>query len=166
MNRKSKTTKVEKEDLVEKLLTTAKTGPSLWELDNIVWNERTTDPHVLLEFLKRIRFLRASSSKTEHEITELEILETLALNLDEEECQTLLSNTEEIAHQTFIENLARQSALEVLCNDQISLETMRTTCKLSPNDFILASKRSQDLINAIRELVIQGETLSSDVAGA
>jgi hypothetical protein len=166
MNRKSKTTtKVEKEDLVEKLLATAKTGPSLWELDNIVWNERTTDPWVLLEFLKRIQFLR-SSSKTENEVIELELLEKLALDLDEEECQTLLSNTEEIAHQTFIENLARQSALEVLCNDQISLETMRTTCKLSPNDFILASKRSPDLINAIRELVIQGETLSGDVAGA
>ena len=43
---------------------------------------------------------------------------------------------------------------------------MNAMCKLSPNDFILAAKRSQDIINSIRELVIQGETLSDDVAGA
>lgn len=163
MNKKSK---VEKTDLVKKLLSCAKNGPSLWELDNIVWNERTTDPKVLLEFLQRIDTLRNTPQKTDSENQELEILEKLALDLDEEECQTLLSNSEEIAHQTFIENLARQSALEVLCNDKFSIETMRITCKLSPNDFILVSKRSQDLINSIRELVIQGETLSSDVAGA
>jgi hypothetical protein len=39
-------------------------------------------------------------------------------------------------------------------------------CKLSPSDFIITAKRTQDLINSIHELVIQGETLSSDVAGA
>jgi hypothetical protein len=43
---------------------------------------------------------------------------------------------------------------------------MNTACKLSPNDFILCAKRTQDLINAIQGLVIKGETLSSDVAGA
>jgi molybdenum cofactor biosynthesis enzyme len=78
----------------------------------------------------------------------------------------LLSNDDEIVQQTFIENLARTSALEVLTNDRISYETMNTMCKLSPSDFILTAKRTQDLINSIHELVIQGETLSSDVAGA
>jgi hypothetical protein len=56
--------------------------------------------------------------------------------------------------------------LETLCKNEISIATMTTMCKLSPNDFVLAAKRSQDIINAIQELVIQGETLSKDVAGA
>ena len=40
---------------------------------------------------------------------------------------------------------------------------MEEMCKLSPEDFIMASKRSQDLINAIKELILQGETLSQDL---
>ena len=43
---------------------------------------------------------------------------------------------------------------------------MNTACKLSPNDFILCAKLTQDLIDAIQGLVIKGENLSMDVAGA
>jgi hypothetical protein len=39
-------------------------------------------------------------------------------------------------------------------------------CRLSPEDFILTSKRTQDLISSIQELVIKGETLSDEMAGA
>jgi len=77
-----------------------------------------------------------------------------------------LSNDDEVVQQNFIEALARQSALEVLTNGRVGFDTMTITCKLSPTDFILTAKRTQDLISAIQELVIQGETLSNDVAGA
>jgi hypothetical protein len=150
----------------EKLLTLASAGTSRWELDNITWHDRASNPETLISFLERIQFLENIEDRNSKEERELDSLIDLANDLDEEECVQLLSNDDEIVQQTFIENLARTSALEVLTNDRISFETMNTMCKLSPSDFILTAKRTQDLINSIHELVIQGETLSSDVAGA
>jgi hypothetical protein len=86
--------------------------------------------------------------------------------MDIDECSELLNLNEDASKESFIENLARTSAIEVLTNEKLSFETMTTACKLSPNDFILCAKRTQDLINAIHGLVIKGETLSNDVAGA
>ena len=150
----------------EKLLTLASAGTSRWELDNITWHDRASNPETLISFLERISLLESLEERTSREERELDSLIDLANDLDEEECVQLLSNDDEIVQQTFIENLSRTSALEVLTNDRISFETMNTMCKLSPSDFILTAKRTQDLINSIHELVIQGETLSSDVAGA
>ena len=150
----------------EKLLTLASAGTSRWELDNITWHDRASNPETLISFLERIQFLENIEDRNSKEERELDSLIDLANDLDEEECVELLSNDDEIVQQTFIENLARTSALEVLTNDRISFETMNTMCKLSPSDFIITAKRTQDLINSIHELVIQGETLSSDVAGA
>ena len=150
----------------EKLLTLASAGTSRWELDNITWHDRASNPKTLTSFLERISFLENLEERTSKEERELDSLIDLANELDEDECVQLLSNDDEIVQQTFIENLARTSALEVLTNSGISYETMNTMCKLSPSDFILTAKRTQDLINSIHELVVQGETLSSDVAGA
>jgi hypothetical protein len=151
---------------LDKILKQANLGPSRWELDNITWNDRASNPTTLKEFLKRISELKSLTKPTSEQKSELTILLELADELDEEDCMELLSNEDEVVKHNFIETIARHSALEVLTNNRVSYETMNTMCKLSPNDFILASKRTQDLINSIRELVIQGETLSSDVAGA
>jgi hypothetical protein len=151
---------------VDYILSQVPVGPSRWELDNIVYNDRTTNPATLIDFLNRIQILQNEDNPLEEEVAELAILEELAEELDQDECLELISNDDEIVRQNFIENLARRGAIEVLCKDKVSAETMSMTCKLSPSDFILTAKRTQDLINAIRELVIQGETLSRDVAGA
>ena len=151
---------------IDKILSLAQQGPSKWELDNITYNDRTTNPETLLAFLTRLKHLSVQASLTDYEAQELKILNSLAKDLNEDECIELLSNDDEVVQQTVIETLARTSALEVLTNDKVSFETMNTMCKLSPSDFILTSKRTQDLINSIHELVIQGETLSKDVAGA
>lgn len=160
------TKKASKASKVDQLLDLALNSVSKWELDNIVWADRTTNPKVLTSFLQRIKLLTNAKTKTIAEEKELEILVELAEDLDQKECEELLSPSDESAQNQFIENLARQGALETLCNNQLTMETMNSMCKLSPNDFILVAKRSQDLINSIRELVIQGETLSDDVAGA
>jgi len=139
---------------------------SKWELDTIVWSERKTDPEVLTRFLQRIDALQTLKKPTDLERQELAILNELAEDMDQDECEELLSQDDETVKQRFVESLARQGALETLCKNEISIDTMEKMCKLSPNDFILTAKRSQDLINSIQELVIQGETLSNDVAGA
>ena len=139
---------------------------SKWELDTITWAERKTNPEVLTRFLQRIESLQSLKKPTDAERQELEILKELADDMDQEECEELLSHDDEVVKQRFIESLARQGALETLCKNEVSIDTMEKMCKLSPNDFILTAKRSQDLINSIQELVIQGETLSNDVAGA
>ena len=152
---------------IERLISLAESSQvSKWELDNIVWNERTSNPDVLLKFLKRIQYLQSLSTLDNSEKEELRILKELADEMEQGDCEDLFITEDEPAKHRFIENLARQGALETLCINAISIDTMEKMCKLSPNDFILTAKRSQDLINSIQELVIQGETLSNDVAGA
>lgn len=140
--------------------------PSKWELDTIIWADRTTNPKVLIKFLSRIDELNKIKTHTPAEKKEYDSLIELLADLDEKECADLLNASDDEIRDSFIEDLARTSAIEVLCNGKVSVETMNTTCKLSPNDFILCAKRTQDLINAIHGLVIKGETLSKDVAGA
>ena len=140
--------------------------PSKWELDTIIWADRTTNPKVLIKFLTRIDDLSKIKNHNPAEKKEYDSLIELLADLDEKECVDLLNATDEEIRDSFIEDLARTSAIEVLCNGKVSVDTMNTTCKLSPNDFILCAKRTQDLINAIHGLVIKGETLSKDVAGA
>jgi hypothetical protein len=151
---------------IDGILSKAQLGISRWELDNIKWSDRASNPKTLFDFLTRIQELESLEKLTDLETQELEILVDLSNDLDEEECINLLSNDDEVVQQNFIEALARQSALEVLTNGRVGFDTMTITCKLSPTDFILTAKRTQDLISAIQELVIQGETLSNDVAGA
>ncbi len=161
-----KTDKTKLKINIDYLLEVANKGPSKWELDTIIWHDRTTDPKCLVEFLTKINSLEQKTEKTDFEQKEYDILVELANDLNEEECLELLSDNDEIVQQNFIESLARASALEVLTRDKVSLETMSLMCKLNPSDFILTSKRTQDIINNVHELVIQGETLSNDVAGA
>lgn len=151
---------------IEKLLSLAINCPSKWELDNIIWVDRLSDKKVLVDFLKRIAHLNNNHQKDQSETQELEFLEELLEDMDLSECAQLLNVSDEDAKNTFIESLARMSAIESLCRGRMSPETMNLACKLSPNDFILCAKRTQDIMNAIHGLVIKGETLSKDVAGA
>ena len=139
---------------------------SKWELDSVVYYDITYNPKTLFDFLTRIQELqKLKGQATLAEKDELAILLEFLNDLDEEECLQLLDRTDEDDKIAFIENIARMSAIEILTGEKISFETMNTACKLSPSDFILCAKRTQDLINAIHGLVIKGETLSKDVAG-
>ena len=148
---------------INNVLSKLTTSPSKWELDTIVYNDRHSNPRTLTAFLTRIQDLEGLP--TDAEQTELGYLIELLEDLEEEDCLELINQSEEEARNLFIENLARTSAIEILTGGKIEFDTMNTACKLSPNDFILCAKRTQDLINAIQGLVIKGETLSMDVAG-
>ena len=155
-----------KPDKIKNVLTYATKCPSKWELDNIIWHDRLNNPETLVQFFQRIETLRNKEDTSSDEKLELEYLLDLLDDMDEEECLELLDKDEEMSKDVFIEDLARISAIQVLTNGKMDFDTMTTACKLSPNDFILCAKRTQDIINAIHGLVIKGETLSKDVAGA
>ena len=151
---------------IENFLSKKTTCPSKWELDTIIYFDRATNPDTLIRFLSRIKFLSETENLDNAETEELSYLLELLEDLDEDECDDILNRTEDECRDAFIEALARSSAIEVLTSGRLSFESMHTACKLSPNDFILCAKRTQDLINSIQGLVIKGETLSKDVAGA
>ena len=158
---KMKTTQIK--NILSKLSTT----PSKWELDSIIYHDRTSNAKTLTKFLTRIQDLQALKTKaTAGEQQELDYLLALLEDLDADECLELSDQTDDDNKNTFIEDLARTSAIEILTGGRIGFETMNTACKLPPNDFILCAKRTQDLINAVQGLVVKGETLSMDVAGA
>ena len=149
---------------IKNILPKLNTSPSKWELDTIVYNDRHSNPKTLAAFLTRIQDLEALH--TDDVPPELDYLLELLEDLEEEDCLELINQSEDDAKNSFIENLARTSAIEILTGGKIDFNTMNTACKLSPNDFILCAKRTQDLINAVQGLVVKGETLSMDVAGA
>ena len=149
-------------NILSKLVTT----PSKWELDSVIYHDRTSNPATLFAFLTRITEIQENDATTLSEQQELTALVELLEELDEDECLELLDRTDDECKDVFIENLSRNSAIEILTGGKISFDSMNTACKLSPNDFILCAKRTQDLINAVQGLVIKGETLSMDVAGA
>ena len=147
-----------------KILSQLRHCPSKWELDNITWADRTSDPQVLSKFLLRIEELQNSATVAARQ--ELTFLLELLEDITEEDCLSLIEQTDDAAKTLFVENLARISAIEILTENKLSFDTMTTSCKLSPSDFILCAKRAQDLINAIQGMVIKSEDLSSDVAQA
>lgn len=151
---------------IDKVLNQLYLGPSKWELDTIVYHDRLTNIKTFHNFLSRIKELKSIKSASSSDKTELGILLELLEEVEEEDVKELLTQDEDDLKDTFIENLARKSALESLTMGKLDFETLDTACKLSPNDFILCAKRTQDLMNSIQGLVIKGENLSKDVAGA
>ena len=147
---------------IAEVLSKIKTGPSKWELDTIVWYDRLSNPDTFVKFLNRIQELSDQSSNSQELVYLLELLD----EMDDSDVNDIINYSEKDAHNHFIEELAKRSAINVIANGKLAEETLNTSCKLSPNDFILCAKRTQDLLVAIQGLVIKGETLSKDVAGA
>lgn len=154
-------------DQIDNLLKLKKTIISKWELDNIIYWDRTSNPATLLCFLNKTKDLSIIKNPDPEEHLMLQYHLDILEDLNQEECYSLLNdNDEDEIKNRYIESLARTCAIETLTSGKISFESMNTACKLSPNDFISCAKRTQDLITAIHGLVIKGETLSKDVAGA
>lgn len=151
---------------IKELLSSSHDSPSKWELDTIIWSDRRSDSKVMLQFLRRIDHLHSLASRSYSQDIELSRLIELLDDMNKEDALEVLSKNEEQEKDTFLENLARTSAIEVLTTNKLSLETMTINCKLNPNDFIMCAKRTQEIINSVRELVIKGESLSSDIPGA
>jgi hypothetical protein len=144
-------------------------APSKWQLDNVFYHDRTTSRTTLYRFLSRIKKLKNAEDNNANsacDTQELKNLLELLDELDSDEIADILTLSEEDARESFIEELARISAIEVLTNGKLSFNTMNTACNLTPNDFILCAKRTQDLISSIQRLVIKGETLSQNIAQA
>ena len=138
--------------------------PSKWELDNITWADRTTDPRVLSQFFLRIEELQQSSNRAAQQ--ELGFMLELLEDISEEDVNLLVTQTEDAAKSHFIERLARVSAIEILADNKLSFCTMETTCKLGHNDFILCATRAQELINTVQGMMIKSESLSEDIPQA
>jgi hypothetical protein len=155
-----------KTEKIKDVLSSIKTGPSKWELDIIIWHDRLSNPKTLVDFLSRIQELQSYKKLDSTQQTELDNLLELLDEMEDNDVDELVNRNEDEAREAFIEELAKVSAIEVLTSGKLSFTTMNTACKLSPNDFILCAKRTQDLINSIQGLAIKGETLSNDVAGA
>ena len=155
-----------KPEKIKEILSNIKLGPSKWELDTIVWHDRLSNPNTLVAFLSRIQELQAIEKLAPTQKLELDHLLELLDEIEETDINYLIERSEEEEHDAFIENLAKKSALEVLTLGRVEFETLEISCKLSPTDFILCAKRTQDLLNTISGLVIKGESLSQDVAGA
>jgi hypothetical protein len=155
-----------KTEKIKDVLSSIKTGPSKWELDTIIWHDRLSNPNTLVEFLSRIQELQSSKQLDSTQQTELDNLLELLDEMEDSDVDELVNRSENETRDAFIEELAKVSAIEVITAGKLSFTTMNTACKLSPNDFILCAKRTQDLINSIQGLAIKGETLSNDVAGA
>jgi hypothetical protein len=153
-----------KTENITNVLSQLRACPSKWELDNITWSDRTTDPQVLSKFLQRIEELQQLSSRAATQ--ELAILLELLEEINDYEVELLVDQTEAAAKSQYIEKLARVSAVEILSDNKLSFNTIDVTCKLGHNDFILCATRAQELITAVQSMMIKSESLSQDIPQA
>lgn len=153
-----------KTENITNVLSQLRACPSKWELDNITWADRTTDPQVLSKFLQRIEELQQLSSRAATQ--ELAILLELLEEINDYEVELLVDQTEAAAKSQYIEKLARVSAVEILSDNKLSFNTIDVTCKLGHNDFILCATRAQELITAVQSMMIKSESLSQDIPQA
>jgi hypothetical protein len=153
-----------KTENITNVLSQLRDCPSKWELDNIIWSDRTADPQVLSKFLQRIEELQQASSRAATQ--ELTILLELLEEINDYEVELLVDQTEAAAKSQYIEKLARVSAVEILSDNKLSFNTIDVTCKLGHNDFILCATRAQELITAVQSMMIKSESLSQDIPQA
>jgi hypothetical protein len=153
-----------KTENITNVLSQLRACPSKWELDNITWSDRTTDPQVMSKFLQRIEELQQASSRAATQ--ELAILLELLEEINDYEVELLVDQTEAAAKSQYIEKLARVSAVEILSDNKLSFNTIDVTCKLGHNDFILCATRAQELITAVQSMMIKSESLSQDIPQA
>ena len=102
------------DNVLSKLKTVSK-----WELDSVVYYDRTSNLKTLSNFLIRIQSLQIIK-RTPSEQEELGYLLELLEDLDEDECLELSDSTDEDHRISFIENLARISAIEILTGEKYS----------------------------------------------
>jgi hypothetical protein len=100
------------------------------------------------------------------QLPESEELSILLKILDEhnsDKLKELLNGDETSVRLALIEKWAREASLDILYDGRYSKETLRFILNLPKEDYQLLLKRVEEIVNSVRDISIQSDTLTDIV---
>lgn len=142
-----------------------KSFSSKYVLYHITWNGIGFDKEKLIQFIKRIKFLRVVSIFSKSHKEELKILNEIYSMYDEKILNGLLSNDEKISKNGFIEKWSRIGAIDILLNGVYNRNTFTVISNLPIEDYQLICKRIEELVNYGRNITYQQDKITNNTPG-
>lgn len=133
-----------------------KNFPSKYELQYVKWNGIEFDKERLIKFNRRLILLGLLSFIPRFN-EEYNIMKDILNLYDKEKLRGLLNNDEHISRISFIEKWSRIAATDVLLNNVYSRTTFTTISNLPITDYKLIIKRSDEIIDSLKNLTYQKE---------
>jgi hypothetical protein len=109
----------------------------------------------LVSFFEKIEQLPQSD--------ELSILLQILDDHDSNKLKELLDGDETSVRLALIEKWAREASLDILYDGRYSKETLRFILNLPKEDYQLLLKRVEEIVNSVRDISIQSDTLTDIV---
>jgi hypothetical protein len=100
------------------------------------------------------------------QLPESEELSILLKILDEhnsDKLKELLNGDETSVRLALIEKWAREASLDILYDGRYSKETLRFILNLPKQDYQLLLKRIEEIVNSVRDISIQSDTLTDSI---
>lgn len=142
-----------------------KNFPSKYELYYIKWNGIGFDKDKLIQFVKRIKWLKLISIFSKSKREELKILLEIYNQYNEETLKGILNNDEAISRWALIEKWARIAAIDILLTNTFSRGTFTIISNLPIKDYQLVMKRIEEMVKLGREVTHQSEIISNEIPG-
>lgn len=139
--------------------------PSKYELYYIKWNGIGFDKEKLIQFIKRIKWLKIISIFSKSKREELKILLEIYNQYNEDTLKGILNNDETISRWALIEKWARIAAIDILLTNSYSRGTFTIISNLPIKDYQLIMKRIEEMVKLNREVTHQSDDISNDIPG-
>jgi hypothetical protein len=97
------------------------------------------------------------------ESDELSILLKILDEHNSDKLKELLDGDETSVRLALIEKWAREASLDILYDGRYSKETLRFILNLPKDDYQLLLKRVEEIVNSVRDISIQSDTLTDIV---
>ena len=142
-----------------------KNFPSKYELYYIKWNGIGFDKEKLIQFIKRIKWLKLLSIFSSSKREELQILLEIYNQYNKDTLKGILNNDETISRWALIEKWARIGAIDILLTNTYSRGTFTIISNLPIKDYQLVMKRIEEMVKLNREVTHQSDDISNDIPG-
>lgn len=139
--------------------------PSKYELYYIKWNGINFDKDKLVQFIKRINFLKITSFFYKPHKEELIILKEIYHSYNQKTLEGLLNNDETISRNGLIEKWSRIAAIDILLTSTYSRATYTVISNLPIQDYQLVLKRIEELVKIGQNIRHQSDNISKDIPG-
>ena len=128
---------------------------TFYELCFFKWKSISYDIEVLNTFMRRYKLYKFLNTYTPFFKNKFTLFDSILEYYNKENILLLYNRDEKALKMALVEKWARKGALEVLINGKFSIQTYQTISNLPVLDFNLILKRTNELVNIGRGVVIQ-----------
>lgn len=121
------------------------------------WVDVHYNRDTVYKFFDRLKLLQ----KTDPDSLELKNLQKVLEDHGEEYLQKFYQGDEEISRLAIIEKWSREGAIDILCKDRYSKQTLRNLLNLPVKDYQLVMKRVEEIVTSARSISIQDDNVGN-----